>query len=224
LEGETYRPVPLPRIVHCLQNSTGTLASAGAAVVLLVVAGRLVRADSARAGVAVAAGLAATIGWQLFSLAGPVARTIDPRAANVRYVRAVLDARREPARTPVVYWPGPRLVQVWHGLGASGYYHPQQLAGNLFQRETAAEGQRRLDIVRPFEADQARREFDGATPGNPINHRPTAEEFRTLMSQPGLDFVVLAADYGGAVATNGSVWVYDCRPDRSVARRNPDGK
>ena len=45
---------------------------------------------------------------------------------------------------------------------------------------------------------------------------PTAEDFRGLVAEPDLDFVVLPRDFGGSVATNGRVWVYDCRKLRAA--------
>ncbi|MFO0852101.1 MAG: hypothetical protein U0871_26585 [Gemmataceae bacterium] len=223
-----YRQISWPAVVLLFQTAVGPVTVVGTAFLATAAVARVVRGDAARTRAAVGVGVAATLGWFAIPFAGPVARTFDPRATDVAFVRTVLDRDREPARTPVVYWPGPRITQIWHELESNGYYHGQQLAGNLFQRATAVEGERRLRLVVSFEIERLRRDFGeraeygGEAIGSLIDRPPpTADEFRTLTAQPDLDFVVLAADYGGAVATNGSVWVYDCRKDRSVARATP---
>jgi hypothetical protein len=225
-DGGVYQWLALPHLLLFVQSVIGPLALGVLAVGLTAVAGRVVRRDAVRPGAAVAAGLVATAGWFAVLNVGPLARAFDPRGADVRFVREVLDRDRDPARTPTVYWPGPQVSQLWLGLGANGYYHRQQLSVSLFYRQTAAEGERRARVVLPFEIDRLRREFGRRTElgaeavGDLIDRPPpTADEFRRLCSQPEIDFVVLAHDFGGAVATNGSVWVYDCRKDRSVARR-----
>jgi hypothetical protein len=225
-DGGVYQWLGLPHLVLYTLIVAGPLAVGGLAVVLAVVAGRFARGRLLQPWAVAAVGVAVTGGWFAVQTVGPVARAFDPRGDDLRFVRAVLDRYRDPARTPTVYWPGPRVSDLWHRLGVNGYYHRQQLSVSLFYRPTAAERERRARVVLPFEIDRLRREYGrrtelgGEALGDLIDRPPpTADEFRRLCSQPEIDFVVLGDDYGGAVATNGSVWVYDCRKDRSVARR-----
>jgi hypothetical protein len=120
-----------------------------------------------------------------------------------------------------VYWPGPPVRTVWLDLGANSYFSLPQLAGNTFTRGNAVEGSRRTEVVAPFELDRFRRDFGRHThlTGEDLGDLadlppPTPDQFRALAADPAVDFVVLPADFGGAVASNGSVFVYDCRPLR----------
>jgi hypothetical protein len=107
---------------------------------------------------------------------------------------------------PSVYWPGGRMDTVWFGVGTNSYFTYWQLSPNIFFRGNAIEGRRRWGLAAPFEADPVR--TPTATP-------PTADEFRALVADPALDFVVLPYDFGGWVGTNGAIWVYDARQLRS---------
>ncbi len=191
------------------------LAAGGLAV---AVAGRVIRRSPARIASAVGVGLAASVAAFVVSRVGWVVERNDPRFHDARFVADVLPA----GPRPTVYWSGAPVEQLWFGLGVNPYFHKAQLSGNVFSRPTAIEGRRRTVVVTPFEIDRLRREFpnypDLASEklGNLIDlPPPSAADFRTLVTDPAVDFAVLPYDFGGAVASNGSVWVYDCRALRA---------
>lgn len=175
--------------------------------------------SNAAAGVAIAVGIAAAVGS--FALA----QGFSPRVADARFVRECLKEHwREPG-SPTVYWPGSDVGTVWFGVGANSYFTLDQLAGNTFSRENAVEGDRRLNLVFPFEIDRYRRDYGPLAVevvGEDLTGLaglppPAAEQFRELARQTDIDFLVLPTDFGGAIATNGRVWVY--RVGRSAAPR-----
>jgi hypothetical protein len=191
---------PLPRLALALAATAG--------------ARWLLPRPRALAGAAVAVGVATPL------LADAAARLdrFTPRAADARFVRGVLAERRPAPRPPTVYWPCGAVRTIWLDLHANSYFTLAQLAGNAYARPTAVEGSRRVAIVTPFEIDRFRRDFGphtrltGEDFGDLYNlPPPSVAEFRKLAADPAVDFLVLPTDFGDAAATNGSVWVYDCR-------------
>jgi hypothetical protein len=152
---------------------------------------------------------------------GYAAARIDPRAADTAFVRATLAERWTGSGPPTVYWPGRPVRTVWLDLRMNSYFSLPQLAGNTFSRGNAVEGSRRTEVAAPFELDRFRRDFGRHThlTGEDLGDLsdlppPSPEQFRDLVADPAVDFVVLPTDFGGSVASNGSVFVYDCRERR----------
>lgn len=158
-------------------------------------------------------------------LASAAARleSLRPHAAETRFVRGVLSAHWAAAKPPTVYWPCGAVRTVWLDLRVNSYFHLTQLSGNTFSRGNAVEGSRRVAMVMPFEIDRFRRDFGPHThlTGEALGDLyklppPSVAEFRKLAADPAVDFLVLPTDFGDAAATNGSVWVYDCRDLRKT--------
>ena len=137
-----------------------------------------------------------------------------------------------------LYWPLAPLEEVWVTLQSRSYYSLPQMSGNMFYRDTAIEGQRRARIAGRFELD-ARQPmlshmtvtqrhvlydlFDAET-----DHRElTWQDVRRLSHDPELDLLVLPHAFEGKyAATNGHIYLYDCRALRTdgellpVSQRN----
>ncbi len=179
-----------------------------------------------RRATAVAAGLGLGVSLAVFLVPRPdrFASTFDPRRSDYEFVRTYLRANWNEPRTATLYWPFAKIGTVWCDLGANSYVSLAQLSGITFSRECATESFRRFLQVLDFEIDAIREMYgpdhmslcgeDMTT----VRDRPppTAEDFRGLVAEPDLDFVVLPRDFGGSVATNGRVWVYDCRKLRAA--------
>ena len=222
---------PWPDRLQMVGNQYGT--PVRAAVGVLAAAGLVTlsaRRPRTAVGAGTVAGLAVTAGLFVVPATDSVADRAFPQRANARFVRGVLAERWQGAGAPTVYWSCGPLRHVWTDLGANSYWHLNQLSGGTFSRDVAVEGGRRAGLVLPFEVERLRQEvgshgdliglrFEG------LEHRPrpTAEQFRALVADPPVDFVILSIDFGGAAATNGSVYVYDCRALRAAAGSHPDG-
>jgi hypothetical protein len=205
--------------LQIIQERFGPLPRFTLALLALAAAVWLLPRPRALAGAALVAGLTIPV------LAGATARLdrFTPQATNARFVRGVLAEEWSAARPPTVYWPCGTVRTIWFDLHANSYFNLTQLAGNGFARATAIEGNRRVTIVTPFEIDRFRRVFGthtrltGEDLGDLYRLPPPGEaEFRKLAADPAVDFLVLPTDFGDAVATNGSVWVYDCRDLRKT--------
>jgi hypothetical protein len=148
---------------------------------------------------------------------------------HVEFVTAYLreHAPREQGK-PTVYWPTD-LRAIWFDADATSYFSWVQLSGCGFDRETALEGKRRAQLVRAFETAAARK----SPPPEPWWRHASARFFRAgdeeeppgppdlfaLCDDPLLDFVVLDRPFRGLYsATDGHLYVYDCRSLRALAR------
>jgi hypothetical protein len=151
------------------------------------------------------------------------------RYAPREFVVATLRERSAADGRPVtVYWPGD-VREVWFEAGANGYFNVVQLSGCGFNRGTALEGQRRALLVRRFELALARH-YPPPEPGWQAARRhllradddepaPTREDLFALCREDGLDFIVLEdAVEGAPCATDGRLYVYDCRQLRELER------
>jgi hypothetical protein len=131
----------------------------------------------------------------------------------------------EAGRPLTVYWPGD-VRDVWFGARASGYFSAAQLSGCGFNRGTALEGKRRARLVRAFELAY----LDHRSPppflqaafwrlfDTDASHpAPTEEDLFRLCREGGLDFIVVEDAFDGlACATDGRLYVYDCRQLRDL--------
>lgn len=153
-----------------------------------------------------------------------------PVHADLQFVSDFMSGRT-PTTTgpPTVYWPMGRVELLWLDLRANCYFDWTQLSGNSFHRETAMEGQRRVDLVRRFEMDHFRRhellvrssvrrtiqEVFQTTFDEPP---PTREDLYRLCQDPTLDFVVVRQGFDELyAATTGAWFLYDCRAIRALA-------
>ncbi len=94
-----------------------------------------------------------------------------------------LDQRfKDSDRLPTLYWPQIGLDDIWVTLGSKCFFSKQQTAGNMFNRGTAVEGQRRATLVSPFELAELKRN------GKTINRNDWTT--RSLFALYGSDFDV----------------------------------
>ncbi len=73
-------------------------------------------------------------------------------------VPLVRDYLKEPgnAPNPTIYWPVGWINHLWFDLHVNSYFEPMQIAGNVFSRENAMEGHRRIQLVKRFELERIR--------------------------------------------------------------------
>lgn len=167
--------------------------------------------------------LTAAAGFQLLFFAVPTYLGDNPHQEDVRYVSAELQ-RRWPARTshPTIFWPSVTFPTYWHNLHADCYFHFVQTAGIMFHRETCFEGLRRARLVGRFQIEAMQRLPPPMRGDLSVLHPfylivPEQNQVRTidllhLCQESKLDFVVLDHKFDGLyAATNGSVYIYDCR-------------
>jgi hypothetical protein len=131
--------------------------------------------------------------------------------------------------TPTIYWPCRKIALVWFQLRANIYFEwPHQIAGNLFGARTAREGARRSQLVKKFELERLRKErilygprqltqyltVYQATENEPV---PEVDDLLELCREKQLDFAVLSQEFPGLyAASNGRVFIYDCRAIRAI--------
>jgi hypothetical protein len=147
---------------------------------------------------------------------------------DLRFVQQFLSAEPQSAtRPPTVYWPLWRLDYVWFDLQADSYFAAEQLVGNVFARATAMEGERRIELVSPFEIDTARRKqmlisarrqrelerLYGASFKKPP---PSLDDLLRLCADERLDYVVVRQAFPGWYCDHNDDWfIYDCREIRA---------
>ena len=126
-----------------------------------------------------------------------------------------------------VYWRQD-LTVIWFDVGANSYFNGIQMSGASFNPQTAQEGFRRLDRVRSFEEDWGlkcllvpdwERIYLGLNDQSPAAPPPTTGDLRKLAEDPVVDFAILENRFDGLYcATNGHLYIYDCRKLRSAAK------
>jgi hypothetical protein len=143
---------------------------------------------------------------------------------DVELVSRYLDvAGAREGRLPTLYWCNTNLNTVWVDLHAKNYFHLDQVQGLLFSRETAREARRRAVVVGTFEMERRRQargfypegwtlllqdfhacRLDDASAG--------LADLERLCREEAVDFAVLPQAFDGLyAATNGRIYVYDCR-------------
>ncbi len=143
--------------------------------------------------------------------------------ADVAFVKDAIGERsQESPRVPTVYSSLGRAEYVWLDMHAASYFDVVQTAGVMFNRKTATELHRRINLVSKFELERLRKEalfitddgkllierlykepFDGPP--------PTEEDLARLCADPGLDYVVIPQEFPGLYsAGNGRIFVYEC--------------
>jgi hypothetical protein len=162
---------------------------------------------------------------QAGSFAAWAAGTSNP-PAGIALVRTYLKTQGNP-QNPTIYWPSGQVNRIWFGLHANSYFEPVQVAGNVYSRENALEGRRRIQLVKRFQLDQVRelsrlysplqlRQAQAEFEGNLSDPAPTWHDVEALCNDPKLDFLVLKQDFAGRYVATDGVWhVYDCRAIRN---------
>ncbi|MEZ6111891.1 MAG: hypothetical protein R3C99_12865 [Pirellulaceae bacterium] len=127
----------------------------------------------------------------------------------------------------MLYWPCGPLDSIWLDLRCNSYYSIAQTAGNMFNRETAVEGYRRMRLVRDFELDVRRpwlprcqeiiRRDTERLLGKPIESEPpTLDTLLRVCQDEPVDLLVLPTRFDGWYsATNGRVFIYDAHAIRA---------
>lgn len=155
-----------------------------------------------------------------------------PRSSDVEFVDNFLDAHRGNSKKPVcVYSNFGNVAQYWVEWKTRSYYDHCQLAGFVFNRETAAEGKRRVQLVAPFEAAALRKDIWHVTPESTKEHieawferfiedaaPPTEADLLRLAADPAIDYIVLFDGHVDrlACAKKGNVSIYDCKTLRQI--------
>ncbi len=154
---------------------------------------------------------------------------LTKQGRHLPFVGSVLAAHHTDNRPLTIYWGATRVDTVWVQLEACVFFDPEQMAGLIFNRQTSAEGFRRARLVGAFEMCQYREFQDSITSawrdcleqihGVSLDEaNPTAEDLYRLANEPGLDYVVVDRDMGCPfLASDGTVFIYDCARLRSLA-------
>jgi hypothetical protein len=184
------------------------------------------RVGLALAAVVVALGYQAAICALLHS--SRYGQTFSSDYRRMEFVAAHLPERHDDGRPTTIYWPTD-VRQIWFDLKANSYFNWVQMSGDVFDRRTAIEGQRRARLVRHFEVAAVSKEpstpsfwrtamsnfYEADGPA----HTPTVEDLIRLCEDPLLDVVVVEQEFEGLyTATDGKVFIYDCEAIRRRAR------
>jgi hypothetical protein len=142
--------------------------------------------------------------------------------ADVELVRDFVKAGNHGSRRSTVYWCLGRTDLVWTDVGANSYFGILQTAGVMFNRQTAAEIDRRVVLVARFEMARQRgvgvfldeekkvgmENLFKIPYDSPL---PSQEDLVRLCQEPGLDYVIIEQEFPGLYsASNGRIFVYEC--------------
>jgi hypothetical protein len=201
------------------------------AIAILAVLGWLAGAGRTFRLAALTVFIAVQASWYGLQAPGPSGTWARADGSAVRFLRTYLAAREvDGGRPPTVYWPSGRVDLLWHDLGVNSYYAWYQVAGNVFKRETAVEGRRRADLVRPFEVELGRRRRLLEVLTRPSlaervygvglkDDPPRLADLLRLCADEGVDYAVLRQGFAGWYdAHDGDWFVYDARAVRARAR------
>ena len=86
---------------------------------------------------------------------------------------------------------------IWFGLERPSYVSQVQMAGGLFNRDTALEGVRRLQSMEKAGFPFSSPEWGGKSPG-PENRKVSIQSIAALCTDPGLDYVIMDGGREGA--------------------------
>jgi hypothetical protein len=151
------------------------------------------------------------------------------RTEDIDFVKTFLKQRRAgDSGLPTVYWTAANLEDIWFSLPAKSFYVTQQVAGNMFHRGTAIEGDRRARLVGAFDveawrtsrygiADWKRRSLERVYGRDFDSAAPSLEDLQRLCGEDAVDVAVLPVGFDGWFAcSNGRWFVYDCRLIREL--------
>jgi hypothetical protein len=202
-------------------------------------------------GVLVVLGRLIAPGWRLLAACSGVCATAcllfvvlpkthaykDQRAlgrTDENFVADYLAQVRDPKSTPMIYWPSRNIAFIWFDLRANIYLeYPHQIAGNIFNAGTAREAARRTQLIKKFEMERLRKEriiyspwmwaqFQAVFQMTESEPAPQVDDLLELCREERLDFAVLTQKFPGLyAATNGKLFLYDCRSirDKQQAKR-----
>jgi len=199
-------------------------------LIFLSVAGRLLHYTGRTARLAGAVlGVALAVQTAFFVIPSTTyyQKSLSHTGADIDFVKSYLQ-QRDILTPPTIYCSLGRIDQVWIDLHAKSYYDWAQVVGVLFSRQTALEGQRRAVVVGPFEIETAKKylpfmteqrkhEFASLYRHDLAGPPPGPADLARLCREAGLDFVVLPLAFDGLyAASNGHIYVYDCRQVRAA--------
>ncbi len=153
-------------------------------------------------------------------------------AHGVSMVNSYLKDHPGPAH-PTVYWPLGWVNQLWFDLNVDSYFEPMQIAGNIFSRQNAMEGERRIQLVKRFELERIRnvaqiysplqlQELEALFHARLDEPAPNWDDVKALCADPRVDYLVLRQKCPGRfVATDGVWFLYDCQAIRSAGDSLP---
>ena len=178
------------------------------------------------------ASAAVFLGVQLFFFIVPGTAYVREHACcylpDIQYARNYLQTRPTQAgKLPTVYSAYGKIEYVWLEFKTDNYFDWWEAGGFVFQRQMAMEGQRRALVIAPFELsrfrgfqellhDRSKFEIQRFFKRDLDSPEPTLDDLARLCREPELDFAVLKHKFGDLyAATNGSVFIYDCRQVRN---------
>ena len=154
---------------------------------------------------------------------------------DIQYARDYLQNRQtHGSKLPTVYSAYGKIEYVWLEFKTDNYFDWWEAGGFVFQRKMAMEGQRRALVIAPFELSRFRGFQDLLHDRDKFEIRrffqrdldspePTVEDLARLCHEPELDFAVLKHKFGDLyAASNGHVYIYDCRQVRAVLKMPAD--
>lgn len=170
----------------------------------------------------------------------PVIHPLDGRRSTFDFVNLYLATHPQPHdRTPTMYFPGwewkfGAVDYIWFELRWNNFYAGNQLAGNIFNKDNAMEGKRRISVASLFELPyflhimRSKKpkiipdllQYSGYDSEPPP---PTVADLRRLCQEPDLDLVVIPFAFPGLyAATNGTWYIYEPEFVRTHPDINPD--
>jgi hypothetical protein len=164
----------------------------------------------------------------------PLSDCLDlQQGKDVAFVRQFLQTRRDDyPDVPTVYWSMGNLEDIWIALGCKSFYVAPQAAGNMFNRGTAMEGERRARLVRRFDLamwaafpyplpDWKRTWVERIYRCDISSGGPTLEDLYRLCREADVDVAVLGHKFDGWYsASNGRWFIYECRSIRNALARS----
>jgi hypothetical protein len=170
---------------------------------------------------------AAAILLQVGYFAAAWAATMTNAPAGIPLVREYLKEHGNP-QNPTIYWPGGWVDHLWFDLHANSYFEPVQIAGNVYSRETAMEGRRRIQLVKRFQMKRVREQIRLYSPrqlrqgeeqyqAKLSEPDPTWDDVKAVCNDPKVDYLLLKQDFAGHSVTTDGVWyLYDCQAIREA--------
>lgn len=222
---------PLERLA-ALPASLGPILIWAMAASLLFALGVILRNRSLYGGVAVCGWLGLNAAFFLIPNSSLYASIGGEEMKDISFVEGYLNTKyARTSETPVLYWALAPIEQIWIDLQCSSFYSIPQTAGNMFNRGTAIEGDRRAKLTQKFELDirrpwlakcephhkQGIKRIFGAVQEPP----PTVEDLIAICQDENIDLVIVPNEFDGwYAATNGHLFIYDAQRIRNALDSN----
>ncbi len=155
-------------------------------------------------------------------------------AEDVDFLEEFLQANWQSNERPTIYSSLALPHVLWVDLESKIYFDRFQVGVFLFFRETAVEGHRRAGIVAPFEMDCLNKK-QVMLPKQKEDHLttfyqrslsappPTRDDLHRVCREKGVDYVVIKQGFPGLYeATNGELYIYDCKKVRAAMRQSEE--